>query len=260
MGDMIDRDAAIAAIDDAIDLFRKSGNVAVYDPREVIRAIPAAPMGVKVKPLEWIKSEILKSYNSKEGYTVQEEYDANGTRSWAMGRDGVLISDHDTDKAAKAAAQEDYEAHILAALTPQPAPMGGNVRSVLAEARGIMRNIQCLPPADGNLQVAKMWAGNASNLIASAQEYLAPPAPALAEEQMVQDAYDALADRRMDKPAPTLGDALELAQRVCDTDAEPERVGRYSDLRKAIGNLRATLAALQKGGDLRLRDLGAADK
>jgi hypothetical protein len=85
-------------------------------------AIPAAPMGVKVKPLEWARSKVFKSYVSQEGYTVQQEYDANGTRSWAMGRDGVLICDYASYEEALAAAQADYEARILAALTPQPAP------------------------------------------------------------------------------------------------------------------------------------------
>jgi hypothetical protein len=43
------------------------------------------------------------------------------------------------------------------------------------------------------------------------------PAPTLADEQMVQDAYDALADQRMDQPTPTLEDALADG-RPCATD------------------------------------------
>jgi hypothetical protein len=86
-----------------------------------VAALPAVTVGVK--RLVWVKSEVYKSLSSQDGgYTVQQEFDVRGVTSWALGQDGILICDYETEGEAIAAAQIHYDGSIIAALEPSPAP------------------------------------------------------------------------------------------------------------------------------------------
>lgn len=74
-----------------------------------------AARGVRVKALEWRKSDIWKREQAGE-YTVQNEHDRTGFNVWSAWQDGCFMGDYTTLEAAKEAAQADYESRILAAL------------------------------------------------------------------------------------------------------------------------------------------------
>jgi hypothetical protein len=94
-----------------------------------VAALPSVQPGVTVKPLEWqvfegrgAKARAWKQANyliawwkSRQQFEVVASYP--GYQGEAIG-----AGFYPTLEAAKAAAQADYEARILAALTPQPAP------------------------------------------------------------------------------------------------------------------------------------------
>jgi len=140
--DLIRLGDAIAALEDALALQHKSGGVAAFDWRDVLRFLPAAPMVMKNSDAEAALTLIGNARLTLDtGFSEMSE-------NMVYECDVVLSILDDLDSGLH---------HLRAALTPQPAPT-------------------------------------------------------LADEQMVQDAYDALADRRMDQSAPTLGDALELPE------------------------------------------------
>jgi hypothetical protein len=91
-----------------------------------IAALPAAKPVVKVKPLVW--EHLRNSYRAPAplfGHIRVESYSTDyWTVHWSVpGYTDLLIQgSFDTPEAAKAAAQADYEARILAALDVQPAP------------------------------------------------------------------------------------------------------------------------------------------
>tara|TARA_R110000851_G_scaffold272877_1_gene425589 strand:- start:46 stop:495 length:450 start_codon:yes stop_codon:yes gene_type:complete len=72
----------------------------------------------KVKPLKWVQSENFKCSVSGR-YTVQSEYDANGESCWVFGFDGVIVSEHQAETIAEAAAQAHHDALIRSALVTQ---------------------------------------------------------------------------------------------------------------------------------------------
>ena len=90
------------------------------DAEDAIAALPAVTVGVK--PLVWFEAELPSRGGGKftsEGYTIRRieglwllDFAGNGKSKWRW---------VDLD-AAKAAAQADYEARILAALEPVAAP------------------------------------------------------------------------------------------------------------------------------------------
>lgn len=132
MTDLISREAAIAACDALVHLKNQRHGYktawGAMDCREAIRALPAQAPAVKVKPLVWEVTD----WSSGDG--VKGENDcgwAAGTtlNSWGysidwlggefeVDLDGKAKSRHPTLEAAKAAAQADYEARILAAIEP----------------------------------------------------------------------------------------------------------------------------------------------
>jgi len=141
--DLIRLGDAIAALEDALALQHKSGGVAAFDWRDVLRFLPAAPMVMKNSDAEAALTLIGNARLTLDtGFSEMSE-------NMVYECDVVLSILDDLDSGLH---------HLRAALTPPQ------------------------------------------------------PAPTLADEQMVQDAYDALADRRMDQSAPTLGDALELPE------------------------------------------------
>ena len=121
MNDMIDRDAAIAAVKpwefDSPE-GRKDREAAVRN----IRAIPAVTPQVTVKPLVWFEVERGNNGYGKwtaEGYTVRK---IEGIFMLDFAGAGKSIWRFITSDDAKAAAQADYEARIRSALTVTPAP------------------------------------------------------------------------------------------------------------------------------------------
>lgn len=71
----------------------------------------------RVKPLEW---------GNGEGEIVTADYAISAeSGTWFVFRRGTLVGHGATLEAAKAAAQADYEARILAALQDRPTPTDG---------------------------------------------------------------------------------------------------------------------------------------
>jgi hypothetical protein len=128
MSDMIDKDAVLAIVSEG-------GPIGCI--LDQIAALPAAPMGVKVKPLEWepigndpqnYRWQAKKPFGS--AYYIHKNDD--GLFSWVAGSD-----EYGPLEVAQAAAQADYEARILAALTPQPAPTLGDAAYAAGYRAGV---------------------------------------------------------------------------------------------------------------------------
>ena len=133
------------------DLIRRGDALALLPPASAYRAAIAALPAVKpaVKPLEWEVTD----WSAGDG--VQGENDCEWearVSDWrymvewrGRGEFRVTMPD-DTDasaqslEAAKAAAQADYEARILAALDVQPAPVAPEVAALVEAVREIMRH------------------------------------------------------------------------------------------------------------------------
>lgn len=113
MSDVIDRDAAIAALKDA-DLAFGYGRAV-----DAIRALPAVDVGVK--PLEWVETYTYggKAYDAVGINTIYRIVPKDGGEFYLTDPDcsGFFT----TLEAAKAAAQADYAARIRSALTIAPA-------------------------------------------------------------------------------------------------------------------------------------------
>lgn len=98
---------------------------------EAIRALPAITPGVRVRKLEWVdfydRGAKAQAWN-EANYMIQRWSDGRYEISASYPGYSTFIEGTDrfypTIEAAKAAAQADYEARILAALdlTPQPVP------------------------------------------------------------------------------------------------------------------------------------------
>ncbi len=99
-------------------LYAPSGQQVTSDVCDAIAALPAVTVGVK--PLVWFEAELPSRGGGKytaEGYTIRKieglwllDFAGEGRSKWRW----IELD------AAKAAAQADYEARILAALTPTP--------------------------------------------------------------------------------------------------------------------------------------------
>lgn len=138
--EMVRRGDVVQAVDDAYDdsFGPDLANVAAR-----IHALPAQYPAVK--PLEWVEDGLKlhmdqtmafsKSYDwggweccRKEGYGLGASYiiwpDSIASKKWNLygSIDGLFITDLNGEDAAKAAAQADYSARILAAITMQPVP------------------------------------------------------------------------------------------------------------------------------------------
>lgn len=114
MDDLISRKAAIEA---ATDAYHKClGSQGVSD---AIRALPS--VGVTVKPLEWVD---MVGRTVALAASIVGNYEIKQDGAWnALWFNGSRISGAlPSIEAAKAAAQADYEARILAALDVQPTP------------------------------------------------------------------------------------------------------------------------------------------
>jgi len=101
------------------------------DCASAIAALPAAPMGVKVKPLEWSEESGEEGYKSigasnpiggRDAYRIFILGEGFLTTHLIYGEGHVNLGKFTTMEDAQTAAQAVYEACILAAITPQPAP------------------------------------------------------------------------------------------------------------------------------------------
>lgn len=93
--------------------------------RAAIAAMPAQSNGVRVKPLVWENFDAWTWWCKTEvGTYLVNERSAQWTAKRKHRENGehYLSQDANTEVAAKAAAQADYERRILSALTPMPAP------------------------------------------------------------------------------------------------------------------------------------------
>ena len=98
----------------------------------IVRADLAVPAQVRVKPLVWTgdghwhsgdNEGWMEEANTPFGWGYAVEFGTLDTGPWKVSSTfGSDIVKFDTPSAAKAAAQADYEARILAAIEPQPAP------------------------------------------------------------------------------------------------------------------------------------------
>lgn len=88
--------------------------------------------GVKVKALAW---HDLGGFSTAPSgfarYSIIKVHNGKGDMSWSLEINSRFSSKHDTLKAAKTAAQSDYEARILSAIEPSPSPRA----QALEEAR-----------------------------------------------------------------------------------------------------------------------------
>lgn len=126
MGDMIDRDAALATIQQQLALWESGTLVCGLD--DLLRLyLPQAiaalkPVTVGVKPLVW-KQEADNAWVAAH-YAIHQYWPHNNglfaVSGYLGGLGAMSLGKHPTLEAAKAAAQADYEARILAALEPQP--------------------------------------------------------------------------------------------------------------------------------------------
>lgn len=100
-------------------LVHESSEIAL-NVEQIIAALPAR--GVGVKPLDWVELEVhditvFEALTCLGRYKVQDR----AVPGWMLVGTNGVISVHDSEAAAKAAAQADYEARILDALTPTDA-------------------------------------------------------------------------------------------------------------------------------------------
>ena len=88
----------------------------------------AAPFlqGVKVKALEWLDKSIpLMHYHADCDSDGEWRYSISAAKSegsYTLKRYGIHCGNYPTLKAAKSAAQADYEARVLSAIEPAPSP------------------------------------------------------------------------------------------------------------------------------------------
>lgn len=137
---LIDRADGIACPTDA-------GMVVIHDI--LSRRTPASGAGV-VKALEWVSSTYSSTWcgarSSIGDYQVDYYEDSDGTGWTAFFGDVVVIGHYATVDEAKAAAQADYEARILSALSSPPPDRD----AVLEEAARMAdrEELTGTPPAD----------------------------------------------------------------------------------------------------------------
>lgn len=89
---------------------------------EALSRRPAAPIGVRVKALEWVGNSKGGWYGNVAPGTGLPHYRVVGTRWWRPADHERYLCDSEAE--AKAAAQADYEARILAALELPPQGSG----------------------------------------------------------------------------------------------------------------------------------------
>lgn len=142
--DILLRDNVLKCIETALN--NATGDL--YDVYSAIRALPAVTPAVKVKPLVWTQ-------------VASSVYDApaGGYRIFHHGPDGAVgpcniygpdgfFALRSNLEAAKAAAQADYEAHILSAVDVTPAPTLAEALDVLpleGERANVQRVEHCWP-------------------------------------------------------------------------------------------------------------------
>lgn len=109
--------------------------------QEMIEALPAAPVSVKVKQLEWTDNYARYASNPWGGYSIvsrcgpDASWEWSGWRQSSRGDIDESDDDYQTVSEAKAAAQADYETRILSALDVTPitladAPAGSGMIDV----------------------------------------------------------------------------------------------------------------------------------
>jgi len=110
--DLIRRGDALQILDDLSQVDGCFG-----DAHEAIAALPAVTVGVR--PLVW-RDDGTNGHETDHAFGFYEVYPS--PEGDMLSRDGVDSGVFPTLEAAKAAAQADYEARILAALDLRPAP------------------------------------------------------------------------------------------------------------------------------------------
>lgn len=91
------------------------------------------PAQVRVKPLVW-RDDGTNGHETDHAFGFYEVYPS--PEGDMLSRDGVDSGVFPTLEAAKAAAQTDYEARILAALEPQPDPRDEVIKGLVEAATG----------------------------------------------------------------------------------------------------------------------------
>lgn len=117
---------------------------------DAIRALPAVSVGVK--PLEWVENPDASEGGMLGGGVTNSVYYATSD-GWSFHRN-MFWRKADTLEAAKAAAQADYDARILAALTPAPAV---DVKGLVEAAKEMFSAFY----SDGNVTERHLRACNA---------------------------------------------------------------------------------------------------
>ena len=104
---------------EAIEAGARAGDVPDYKAEQIITAAFAAMPGPAVKKLEWREAPGQMAHTSEPfPYFKYVIVDDDRGVDWSIGGDGW--NPVENVEAAKAAAQADYEARILSALTPTP--------------------------------------------------------------------------------------------------------------------------------------------
>jgi hypothetical protein len=215
------------------------------DVADAIAAIPAAPVSVGVKALPWVNDNWHSRIRAKTtigDYVVWWGY--KGECATLRLKDDP-VTEHHSIEAAKAAAQADYAARILAALDVQPAPDVARIR------------------ADALREAAKVCMGRwAAHMESGAKTYEMDYAEAKKdantlsvaanEAQFCADAVESLIDTPLppDAMAGKVAALVEAAQSLMRLNDEYSPFGGeiYQDrIERTWDNLRAALAAM-KGG------------
>lgn len=133
---------------DALDCFM--GEDRIGDAMDAIAALPAVQVGVKAlewEATDWWVGDGVKGENDCEweasnagGWLYQIEWMGAGDFRLTMHDHEVILTEGGL-KAAKAAAQADYEARIRSALTVQPAPEVAALVEALRETRDIAHSL-----------------------------------------------------------------------------------------------------------------------
>lgn len=120
----------------------REGAIAAWNRRADLAAVPAQ---VRVKPLVWVDK--YRPVASPQAYQIWPDNGGSGAPDDPIEIfDGFMLYSptmmglgiHSTIEAAKAAAQADYEARILAAIEPQPASRDAVIARLVEAADGLI--------------------------------------------------------------------------------------------------------------------------
>ena len=269
--DMISRKAVLEAINPLLtallDMTVTKSDVSIIAAS--IRALPS--VGVTVKPLEWVETKVLRKHlvegetviefttKGQTTYTLTKNYQIGLSWSAYRGRNtpvagGTCVS----LESAKAAAQADYAARILAALDVQPAPDAAMVRAEALEDAAKA----CDRIAGNTADFPRDHRRAAGQCAAMIRALITTPAPSLgnfALSETLQGVVENLQkaprwDTATDRPAPSpdvqeLIEAAQWARNRLELIADESWHGDGRDLKRSIVGVFADFdAALAKCG------------